>query len=112
MPAQTTVEIIVEVDMRSSLVSTTSFNDIPLRNKGIAFDYSYSGPQAKQFEVFIPIDVSEKVLTVGEKLRRGGWARFWVCVCGGGGEREREPWMCLLVASLPRGYPRSYFFSS
>ena len=93
VPAQTTVEIIVEVDMRSSLVSTTSFNDIPLRNKGIAFDYSYSGPQAKQFEVFIPIDVSEKVLTVGEKLRRGGWARFWVCVCGGV-ERERESHGC------------------
>ncbi len=65
VPAQTTAELLVRVDMRSSLESTTSFNEIPLRKKGIAFVYSYSGPQAKKFGVLVPINVSRRASMLG-----------------------------------------------
>jgi len=93
VPAQTTAELLVSVDMRSSLASATSFNKIPLRNKVIAFGYSYSGPQAKQFEVFVPINVSGSAGVLDLKLQ------VWCC-CLWGLVMFRQCWS-RLFAFLP-----------
>jgi hypothetical protein len=55
LPPHATVTINITIDMRTVLVDPIV--PAPRRNKAVRFQYTYGGPKANVFPVFIPIKV-------------------------------------------------------